>query len=612
LPLACDDISLTEAEALLESDVPAALRAYSHCVAVAVTKQLKEQFDNLMRAMLVEVRSNGGGHAPKGEVSHLTQAMLQEVQLQQQELLDKQREVLDVFRPQGETKLKEVACTPTELFGLAESLSGEDLEPPSRKSRATGRQPLKHFDNVCQSTMIDDDPARVSEKELGSLRELLVTNEECEARDALYASTSTCQALKQFLVTMNRYRFEMCLDTFVGAIILINALVIGLNMHYDSPRFPTWHGHLIWPITNLFTSVIFVCELVIKLKLHGLGGQFCGLDWKMNTFDATIVVADMVDLCATFATAGASADANPIPPALFRLIRLVKLCRLLKVLRSRVFADLLAMVQGILGAFMTLAWSFFLLMVMVYFFALFFHVTLGDLGVPNVSEYFNTPPRAFLTIYRCSFGDCSTGAGVPLFEEVWKDERVVPYVILLCAFGFFFWVGLFNVIAAIFVESTMAAASELTRHRNSQRLGDAELWSRNVATLIRILWQKAQERSEVKMSECLEEVAALDIPCDVVQAAVLTPEACEALVNLDICEDDHAHLADILDPDNGGSLGVLDIMDGLARLRGEPRRSDIISIDLMVRALQTAVSDVHREVRRCSKKVKECSKMLQR
>merc|ERR1712232_1534584 len=77
-----------------------------------------------------------------------------------------------------------------------------------------------------------------------------------------------------------------------------------------------------------------------------------------------------------------------------------------------------------------------------------------------------------------------------------------------------------------------------------------------------------------------------------VHDCMMEPQARTALLNLDICEEDHEHLHDILDPDNGGTIGVLDLLDGLARLRGEPRRSDIITIDLMVRSLQQSLGDL--------------------
>merc|ERR1712129_202871 len=71
-------------------------------------------------------------------------------------------------------------------------------------------------------------------------------------------------------------------------------------------------------------------------------------------------------------------------------------------------------------------------------------------------------------------------------------------------------------------------------------------------------------------------------------------QARHALIELDIDPEDHKYLSDILDPDNSGTIGVLELVDGLQRLRGEPRRSDTIAIDLMVRSLQEKVDDIWR------------------
>merc|ERR1712008_578891 len=72
--------------------------------------------------------------------------------------------------------------------------------------------------------------------------------------------------------------------------------------------------------------------------------------------------------------------------------------------------------------------------------------------------------------------------------------------------------------------------------------------------------------------------------------------ATHALTELDIDPEDHKYLSDILDPDNSGTIGILELVDGLKRLRGEPRRSDTIAIDLMVRSLQEKVDDIWRGV----------------
>ena len=57
-------------------------------------------------------------------------------------------------------------------------------------------------------------------------------------------------------------------------------------------------------------------------------------------------------------------------------------------------------------------------MVMGYFFSLLFIVLVREQAVENVSDYFEDVPRAFLTIFRCSFGDCSTASGTPIFEHM--------------------------------------------------------------------------------------------------------------------------------------------------------------------------------------------------
>merc|ERR1712060_928935 len=70
------------------------------------------------------------------------------------------------------------------------------------------------------------------------------------------------------------------------------------------------------------------------------------------------------------------------------------------------------------------------------------------------------------------------------------------------------------------------------------------------------------------------------------------PSVRRALKDLEIDECDHKYMFDILDNDNTGSLTLFEFMDGLRRLRGNPRRSDIISVDLMVRDIQAMTRQI--------------------
>merc|ERR1719195_2108102 len=93
-----------------------------------------------------------------------------------------------------------------------------------------------------------------------------------------------------------------------------------------------------------------------------------------------------------------------------------------------------------------------------------------------MDRYFANVPRAMFTIVRCSFGDCSTESGTPLFEHV-TTSYGGTWSLIYCVFIFIVVIGLFNVISAIFVENTLAAASDLAAKKRRERLADKERWA---------------------------------------------------------------------------------------------------------------------------------------
>merc|ERR1719261_1613086 len=77
-------------------------------------------------------------------------------------------------------------------------------------------------------------------------------------------------------------------------------------------------------------------------------------------------------------------------------------------------------------------------------------------GETNVTEMFDSVPRAMLTSFRFFFGDFSTMDGINLFEALQLTHGPIACTFVSILF-FMIVIGVFNVIAAIFVESTMAA-----------------------------------------------------------------------------------------------------------------------------------------------------------
>mmetsp|Transcript_86841 Transcript_86841/g.202123 ORF Transcript_86841/g.202123 Transcript_86841/m.202123 type:complete len:619 (-) Transcript_86841:381-2237(-) len=404
---------------------------------------------------------------------------------------------------------------------------------------------------------------------------------------------------------------EMALDSAMGAVILLNALFLGLQLDYRD-------GSVAWTVVDGIFSVAFALELATKILVRGgLSNYFCGHEAVSNVFDTLLVLTDAAQLflealawdAARILTGGGSPSAS-----LFRVVRLIRLTRLVRLLRSEKFKSLLTMIQGILDGLMTLGWAIVLFILIVYVTALLSLEAFGrkdEEDQEDVSEYFRTVPRSLFTIFRCSFGDCTTDRGTPLFEHIATTQG--PFATLCCsAFLFFMVMGLFNVISAIFVDTTMAAAAAASVTKQLARLDDEQLWARSVATIIKcllnlspehkhlvdggMLFRRTSDAQPRDTENVMSELFNIGIHTSVMDSVVLDKEVVEALQALDIDASDHKKLSDILDPDHSGRITILELVEGLQRLRGQPRRSDTVMVDLMIRSLQRMVEEMKQDV----------------
>merc|ERR1712176_1140349 len=66
----------------------------------------------------------------------------------------------------------------------------------------------------------------------------------------------------------------------------------------------------------------------------------------------------------------------------------------------------------------------------------------------------------------------------------------------------------------------------------------------------------------------------------------------DLLKDLDIADEDQLDLFETLDVDGGGTIDLEEFVVGLSRLRGDPRRSDIVSVNLIVRSIQMALNKI--------------------
>ena len=121
----------------------------------------------------------------------------------------------------------------------------------------------------------------------------------------------------------------------IVALILLNTVFLAVE-HYGSPQ---WLEDLS-AVANMFFTVIFACEMVVKLFALGCKKY---LDDGFNIFDAFIVIMSYVELGLASAGGGANSSLSVLRAfRLLRIFKIVKSWKKLKLLLSTVLDSLTA------------------------------------------------------------------------------------------------------------------------------------------------------------------------------------------------------------------------------------------------------------------------------
>merc|ERR1712228_173713 len=70
----------------------------------------------------------------------------------------------------------------------------------------------------------------------------------------------------------------------------------------------------------------------------------------------------------------------------------------------------------------------------------------------------------------------------------------------------------------------------------------------------------------------------------------------DLLRELDISDEDMPDLFDTFDVDTNGNLSILELLKGIRFLRGDPRRSDVVGVNLVVQDLHAMVKKMEKEM----------------
>eukprot|EP00929_Paragymnodinium_shiwhaense_P048465 TRINITY_DN24498_c0_g1_i1.p1 TRINITY_DN24498_c0_g1~~TRINITY_DN24498_c0_g1_i1.p1 ORF type:complete len:712 (+),score=183.99 TRINITY_DN24498_c0_g1_i1:81-2216(+) len=262
-------------------------------------------------------------------------------------------------------------------------------------------------------------------------------------------------------------------DNAVGFVILLNAVVIGLQTEYQAVE-QTEEVPLVFFIFEQLFCIWFTGELTLRLFVFRF--RFFSLwqaGWLWNYFDFFVVSAQLAEIALDLIARNIEFDAKNL--RVLRVLRILRLVRILRVVRVlHLISELRTIVSSISGSLKSLGWTIVLLLLLIYIVAVFFTqsvsahlvqrlglsaassmdeapLTAGEL---TLEDHFGSLGQAVLTLWQAMSGgiDWETLA-TPLIGEIGLlvGAAFVGYI----AFGI---LALMNVVTGVFVQAALNSA----------------------------------------------------------------------------------------------------------------------------------------------------------
>merc|ERR1719277_955080 len=123
------------------------------------------------------------------------------------------------------------------------------------------------------------------------------------------------------------------------------------------------------------------------------------------------------------------------------------------------------------------------------------------------------------------------------------------------------------------------------------------MFTAKAAQLVKFVWRAtasteadAHRRRSSLLS--LTDAMQVHITPEIFDDLLNQPKFQQILRELDIADEEQLDLFDTLDVDGGGTIDLEELVQGIAKLRGDARRSDIVGVALMVRSLQDSIVEL--------------------
>eukprot|EP00929_Paragymnodinium_shiwhaense_P101594 TRINITY_DN6474_c0_g1_i1.p1 TRINITY_DN6474_c0_g1~~TRINITY_DN6474_c0_g1_i1.p1 ORF type:complete len:959 (-),score=138.63 TRINITY_DN6474_c0_g1_i1:128-3004(-) len=226
------------------------------------------------------------------------------------------------------------------------------------------------------------------------------------------------------------------------------------------------HSSLSHGLDGFFLS-FYTGELLLRIYAHRFY-FVVGADARWNIVDAILVFASLVGLFSAFSQGNYQSQTHT-GVVTVRITRIFKLAKVLRVLRAmRHFKQLQLFVDVCLGCAESLFWAVAMIFIVLLLFAIYFVQAfsqwLGDLR-PNASEevlwtseaveeMFGSVEMAMLTLAQAVSGGADWNESFVICSNTGFFNGTVFFVMVT-----FFTVAVWNIVASMFIENTIASAS---------------------------------------------------------------------------------------------------------------------------------------------------------
>lgn len=364
-------------------------------------------------------------------------------------------------------------------------------------------------------------------------------------------------------------------DFIAATVIIISSLITGLVVNHATFSDVTPDSYVIFG--NL-CNVFFTVEVCLRLTAYRQY-FFFNADKTWNIFDLILVLAALIDWVMELLQLEKQGVGSGM-----RIVRMLRIVRVFRVFRF--FKELSMLALMIIDSVKSLVWAWFMLMILMYVFAIFFTQGMTDFLKTNedsagVSEqtladieyFYGDIMKSMYTLFQSMLGGVSWG----LPSDALMPSGVA-YPLLFFVYIVFAILAVLNIITGVFVDNAMEIAK----------------------TERDFLIQKELEMKEKYISEVRDIFSEIDsdgsgsVTWDEFEGYLEDERVQSYFRAMELDTRDVRRLFDMIDDSGDGEVNVDEFLEGCLRLKGLARSIDanaILHECKMANATLMALSD---------------------